>query len=240
MKKGKKISISDVYTIKASGNSDRTIADGVKIKDLPSKSYLEKVEIFRRRIQEWFFDTMKPLIKQTTSNFVLTATSCILIDLFSQYRYGKEHSSRSLYVKFFKEYLSEQNHKIDPPIKSCNYNFKQKKWEEVKISTVADGFYHGFRCGVLHSARIVEYGRINWDYESEIIKILEWDLCKNTNEINVHAPALFLKLEKIFYEYIKELEEEKNEECKINFLKRYNFEYGIIEPYKGKNLMVNS
>lgn len=238
MKSKTLISIDDVYKIKASGNSDRTIAAGVKIKDLPSKSYQEKVEVFQLRIQKWFFDTMRSLSKDTNeeTNFVLTAISCVLIDLFSQYRYGEAQSSKASYTKFFEDYLSEQNHKINPPIKSCN--FRNDKWEEIEITSVAEGFYLGFRCGILHSARIMEYGRINRYHKDEIIKVLEWNPSKKTKEINVHAPALFMKLEKIFKEYIKVLKEEKSEEYKINFLKRYNFEYGIIEQYNGADLMI--
>lgn len=232
--------IDDIYAIKKNANPNKIIADRIKIDDLNSKSYQEKVEIFRSRVQIWFFDTMKPPMESSTaSNFLLIATSCILIDLFSQYRYGMAYSTRKSYIEFIKEWLSDYNQLIDPPIESCHYNACSKKWEKDKIKSVAEAIYHCFRCGVLHSARIMEYGRINRKFEKAVIKVLPWggDYKK---EINIHAPAFFLKLEEVFDKYIKILKDESCEEYKINFLKRFNFEYGIIEKYNNNDLIVSS
>ncbi len=235
-----KMKINDVYAIKKNVNPDKVIADGIKIGDLNSKSYQEKVNIFSSRIQVWFFDTMKPLIEATTaSNFLLISTSCILIDLFSQYRYGRAYSTRQSYIEFIEKHFSEYNHSIDPPIISCHYNACSKKWEKDKIKSVAEAIYHCFRCGVLHSARIMEYGRINREFEEEVIRILQWGQ-SNKKEINIHAPAFFLKLEKVFHHYINILKNESDEEYKINFLRRFNFEYGIVEKYKNNDLIISS
>lgn len=235
MNKSKKISSDAVYRIKASHNPEKFIADGIKIKDLHHLSYKDKVELFRNRIQEWYFTSTKPVEATHKSNFVLTAISCLLIDLLSQYRYGEEHSSRQLYIRFFKEYLQEYNHTIDPPIETCSFDSRSKVWTNTAIISVAEGFYHGIRCGILHSARIMEYCRLNRYYEDEIIKVIEWDTTNHRKEINIHAPAFFHKLEEIFRAYIESLRDEE-QEVKINFLKRFNFDYGIIQEYRGESL----
>jgi len=198
-------------------------------------SYADKVKIFGSRIQEWYFTSTKPVEETNKSNFVITAISCLLIDLLSQYRYGEEHSSRQLYIRFFKEYLQNYNHAIDPPIETCSFDPRINVWTKTSITSAAEGFYHGIRCGILHSARIMEYCRLNRYYKDEIIKIVEWDTTNHLKEINVHAPAFFHKLEEIFGAYINTLRNEE-EEVKINFLKRFNFDYGIIETYKGESL----
>ncbi len=235
MNKSKKISSHAVYKIKASHNPAKFIADGIKIGDLHLLTYTDKVELFRNRIQEWYFKATKPIEATHKSNFVLMAISCLLIDLLSQYRYGKEHSNRQVYMRFFKEYLQEYNHRIDPPIETCSFDSSSKMWIKTAINSVAEGFYHGIRCGILHSARIMEYCRLNRYYEDEIVKVIEWDATNHLKEINIHAPAFFHKLEDIFRVYIEKLRDEE-EEIKINFLKRFNFDYGIIEEYKGVSL----
>jgi len=229
--------INDVYAIKKNANPTKMIANGIKFGDLSCKSYQDKVEIFRSRIQEWFFNAMKPLIEKDESNFLLISTSCILIDLFSQYRFGLAYSTRQSYIQFIKNYLSDYNHSIVPPIESCHYNAGSKKWEKDEVKSVAEAIYHGFRCGILHSARIMEYGRINRDFEKEVIKILQWGT-DNKKEINIHAPKFFSKPEEVFNNYIKILKDESDEEYKINFLKRFNFEYGITEKYNNKSLTI--
>ena len=234
MSKSKKISSDDVYKIKASHNPDKFIAVGIQIKDLNALTYMDKVELFRNRIQEWYFMSTKPIEATHTSNFVIMAVSCLLIDLLSQYRYGNEHSNRQLYIKFFKEYLQGYNHTIEPPIATVSFD-THKGWIETSIHSVAEGFYHGIRCGILHSARIMEYCRLNRYHEKEIIKLLEWDSINHRREINIHAPAFFHKLEDIFLAYTEDLRHEQ-EEIKINFLKRFNFDYGIIQEYKGELL----
>jgi len=108
-------------------------------------------------------------------------------------------------------------------------------WKKTFIKSVAEGFYHGVRCGILHSARIMEYCRLNRYYEEEIIKVIEWDTTNKHQEINIHAPAFFHKIEEIFRAYIARLQNGEKE-VKINFLKRFNFDYGIMQDYKGESL----
>ena len=92
------------------------------------------------------------------------------------------------------------------------------------IRDVADGFYHCFRCGVVHAAGVLEYGRMSSRYTGEIIKVIDWGDGKK--EINVNAVELLRRLRAIFNAYTTKL---KNNELvlKHNFIEKFKLDYGV-------------
>lgn len=222
MRKGK-ISFDEVLKIRGSGNPNKAIAPKTHIQDLNGKTYEELVEIFKSRITERYINAAEFIDKNNDFNFVLFVTCCVILDLLSQYIYGKPSSSEKIFKKFFRKYLKKHNHPIKPPIISCYYNNKEEKWYEESINDAADGFYHCFRCGVVHSGMILEYGRINRTNPEDVIKISEWG---KGREIVVNPSKLLEEIKKIFDNYINDLKK-KNPAVKTNFIKRLIFDYGI-------------
>jgi len=97
--------------------------------------------------------------------------NCIIIDFLSQYRYGLEASESDKFKEFFSTYLGGYNFSLKPSITSC-YCYKNK-WQKIEITDIANALYHGFRCGLLHSGRILEYGRIN-ELHKEPVRAERW------------------------------------------------------------------
>ncbi|MFA5116738.1 MAG: hypothetical protein WC486_05595 [Candidatus Omnitrophota bacterium] len=217
--------LEDVYAIKRSGNPNKPFAPNARFGDLEGRTYQEIVEIFESRISGWYFDVAEAISDKIPGyNFAVIILNSIILDLLSQYIYGAPTSSESIFKRFFREYLGEYNHKIDPPIVSCYFNKRRQKWMREVTRDVADGFYHCFRCGVVHAAGILEYGRISSRYPEEIIKVIDWG--QGAKEINVNAIELLRRLRSIFNAYIGKL---KNSELilKHNFIEKFQMDYGV-------------
>ena len=217
--------LEDILAIKRSGNPDKPFAPSARFGDLEGRTYLEIVEIFESRISGWYFDVAEAISDKIPGyNFAVIILDSIILDLLSQYIYGASTSSESIFKRFFREYLGEYNHKIDPPIVSCYFNKRRQKWMREVIRDVADGFYHCFRCGVVHAAGVLEYGRMSSRYTGEIIKVIDWGDGKK--EINVNAVELLRRLRAIFNAYTTKL---KNNELvlKHNFIEKFKLDYGV-------------
>jgi hypothetical protein len=228
-KKSEKIlSLYEVYALKREGNPDKPFAPGVLNADLGDRSYQEIVEIFEDRINRWYFNVAEEIQEKIADyNFAVVILCSTILDLMSQYVYAVPVSGESVFKKFFREYLGEYNYEICPPISSCYFNKRRKKWLKETIKDVADGFYHCFRCGVVHSAGIMEYGRISTRYTGEMIRVVEW--AEGKQEINVNPVELLRKLKCIFADYIRRLKEEEFLPKK-NFIEKFRLEYGVQIP----------
>jgi hypothetical protein len=220
----KSLTLEQVFDIRKGGNPDRVFAPNTYLHDLENKSYLDIVDVFNNRISKWYFDVAEFVYKKTDYNFSIIIFCCIIIDLLSQYIFAVPSSSERTFKNFFREYLKQYNHLINPPIITCYFSNKNNKWLQEEIKDIADGFYHCFRCGVVHSGRILEYGRINTRYPDEVIKIIEWE--KGKREINVNTIELPRKLKIIFNDYIEKLKSEESP-FKQNFISKFKLEHGI-------------
>lgn len=220
------LSNTDVINIRRNLNPKKAFAPGVTHEIVRYASYAEIVDIFDRRVSKWYFDAANSFkTKLSDYNFPIAIFCCVIIDLLSQHIFGRPRSSEKIFKAFCQKYLKKYNHKIVPPIKSCK--FENGKWIKVEVQEVADALYHGFRCGLVHSGRVYEYGRINENFPSEIIKIEPWGKDKDkTREINVHTTGLLSILEKVFRQYIEDLKANQ-QPLKRNFIKKMHFEYGL-------------
>ena len=206
------------------GNPDRIFADGIKLGDLRNMSFDEVIQAYEKRVTDWYFDVSKDVLNNTASNFMLTAWCCTIIDFLSQYRYGKQFSSASYFEDFFKEQLPKYDLSITFPIASVTN--KNGKIYSKSISTIAEGFYHGFRCGLIHAGRILEYGRVNRENQRDAFVIQEWDdNGKKKAEIQLNPVILLQELEEVFKKYIAGLKHETL--LQNNFKKKFYWEYGI-------------
>jgi hypothetical protein len=216
---------SGVLEIRMSGNPQRLFSSTLAIGELKGRSCDQIVDDFEKHVFDWFFNVGENLIPNPNSNFILTSICCVIIDLLSQYIYCEPASSKSIFQRFFAEYLSDFNDEIRPPIKTCY--FHKGRWMREDIKSVAGGFYHCFRCGVVHSGRILEYGEMNRSNRSRAISVVQW---KNNGRIGkeiVVNPALLLrKLEEVFIDYMQNLRKDHHP-LKRNFLKKFKMEYGI-------------
>lgn len=225
-KSDKILTLNDVYAIRRSGNPDKPFAPGVLSGELKDKSYVELVDIFDKRISNWYFDVAEQIqVNIKDYNFAVIIISSIIIDLLSQYIYAVSTSGESAFKRFFREYLKEYNQAIEPPIISCYFNKVRRKWLKENIRDVADGFYHCFRCGVVHSGGILEYGRISSRFSAEAVKIVQWQ--KNSQEININPIEFTRGLRCVFNDYIARLKKE-DAALKKNFIEKFAMEYGIV------------
>lgn len=219
----KQLDRKTIISIRRDCNPKKAFGPNILHRDLIDKSYLEAVELFNKRISGWYFNIVQSMpYKIEHYNFPVIIFCCIIIDLLSQYVYGLPVHKEESYKQFFRDYLKKFNRKIDPPIISCR--FREKNWHEEIIHDFADAFYHCFRCGVVHSGRILEYGRINESFPEEIIKLEKWG--KNSREIHVHTTGLLAELKNIFNNYIEKLRNHDPELMK-NFIDKFEIEYGI-------------
>ena len=220
----KEISENKAIEIRRKLNPDKAFCqDGIKHGELKGKSYLEVVKFFEKRFSGWYFNAAESIHEKTKDyNFSIVIFCCIIIDSLSQYMFGEPCATRTTFKNFCRKHLEKYNHTLKPPIVTCRY--KEPKWIKEEITDMADALYHCFRCGLLHSGRVLEYGRINETYPDEIIKIVEWGA--GNKEIHIHTTGLLKELKKIFKEYIEDLQSGEKE-LKRNFIKKMKIEYGL-------------
>lgn len=214
-------------------NPDVTFAyPDVKYKEVFGGDYTYKKSIidFENRVEKWYFSVAERIAVINSSeeglsgaNFSVLMFDCMIIDLLSQYYYGLEKSKGCKFKSFFDTKLNNYNKKIDPSIRSCS--FRGNIWKPEEIQTIADALWHGFRCGVLHSGRILEYGRINEKFETAI-NITPWESDDSKQDITINAFSLLKELKKVFKNYIDDLKNNHNQE-KQNFIKKFRFDYGV-------------
>jgi hypothetical protein len=206
------------------GNPNRAFADGIKVYDLQGQSFDKVIDYFESRITKWYFKISRRKVLKD-SNFMLMTTCSVLIDLFSQYFYGQYFSSKKHFIQFIEEHLDKYNQELTPPLETVDRDKKTGNPTQVKVKSIAEGLYVGFRCGVVHSARILEFGRINQVDKKNAISLQEWRYeHKNGREIQVNPALLLKELERIFRKYIKKLRK-NDQEAVANFKKKFNFEY---------------
>jgi len=211
-------------------NPDVAIGPDTHFYDLKRlKSYKKAVNFFNKRIKDRYFAVGEQLSKRKKHKsgdiFIVMILNCIIIDFLSQYCYGLEAQKSEKFKEFFNTYLSQYNLEIKPSIKSCSFS-PNGRWKRVKIKNIAEALYHGFRCSLIHSGIISEYGRINEKYK-KAIEIKSWESNKTKRDIIVNPPLLLEELKKTFKQYIHKLRYSKNSNLRDNFNKRFEFDYGV-------------
>jgi len=182
------------------------------------------VTAFQSRVDEWYIQPMRVLTRASHNyNFAIMALNCLLIDMLSQYHYGKLKSHRETFKMFTREAFPEFRQKLPTPIR-INKDF---------LYDAADVLYIGYRCGILHEAHIALYGGIAGT-NGKILEIhtsghVTYDDGTDCPSLIIEPYKLTTAIEQFFSEYIKQLLDntQKYALVKDNFRKKFTSSFGI-------------
>ena len=224
-------------TYRAKHNPEKFFGGGFRYSDLPGKPFEEVVKCFDLRVKSWFLDRVKRPARgawfwrmlerfglRWPHGFQITATCCIVIDLLCQYKHDLLSSRREKYIAYLEELHPNFKQSINPPINSIDFRNGQPK----QISSLAEAFYFGFRCGVVHNASIINYGRISGpDKVPEVIQLRQWGAHGENREVGVCPEILLECVTEKHNCYIQDLLNKTNSELRQNFASKFERDFGI-------------
>lgn len=219
-------------------NPDRSFGGGKYYRDVVKMSFEDSVRSFDGRIKDWFLNPANPQVQKDNNGsipngFQVTQACCIVIDVLTQYTNDLASSHSKEYIEFLKTLDPLFTGTIDPPIESWTWGFDKAGTQIAKpekIETLAQGFYHAFRCGIVHGAMIRDYGRITGDREKapNVIQLRTWGHSVKEREIAVNPTLLFGIVVKRFDQYISDLSNKKNQSLRQKFSGKFYKDFGII------------
>jgi hypothetical protein len=146
--------------------------------------------------------------------------------LLSQFIYGTQESSSRAYKWFLRKNMPDFRRKIKPPLKTCRY-INGQGWKYEYKKDFAEAFWHAYRCGVVHSAMILDYGRISGEDIvgiGRIANLRRWG--KRDREIAVNPFLLLKNTEQAFDRYIAHLLNPTNKKLRQIFAKKFYRSFG--------------
>lgn len=227
------------------GNPDRHFNKKNQILELNGKSFEVIVNLFKKRIKDWYIKPGEYLLwqkkpkKKVEYGFIIMSISVIILDLLSQYEYDLPKSKPKEFKKFLIKEIPEFGNKFSL---SGNFKYfealeKPPKIVQVPVNTgkfnsYADAFWKGFRCGIVHNAFIMPFGRIN-QRPSEIILEDSWPDSSGKIMIDfiIHPENLFLKVKQIFMNFIRRLKNSANTILRQNFKDKFIRDFGYGEQF---------
>jgi hypothetical protein len=119
--------------------------------------------------------------------------------------------------------------KIKPSLKYYSWDKDKELWEEKSLEDYAKAFYQIFRCGILHNAMVMYYGRISGkSILKKSIKLRSWKYGnRRGREIAVNPILLLKNLEIFFNQYVNKLYDAKEKELRLNFINKFEWDFGI-------------
>ncbi|MFZ5801334.1 MAG: hypothetical protein ACOY3D_08200 [Candidatus Omnitrophota bacterium] len=197
------------------GNPQRIFCEGVKWGDLDAASFEQVVGYFKKRVEICFFAPVKNLLlpEYKTTGFIVLAVISAVIDILSQYYYwesGIKHKDK--YKKFLRDNFKEFRQPI-----------ALKRLPHVK--DLADFFYEGFRCQILHNFMLSEYSTLSW--KAGLLQVHLWDKEKSQKEVILNPRLLIEGLENIFLNYIGGLLDKKNSRLRAGFARKLFIDTGV-------------
>ncbi len=210
-------------------NPEKNFGGGKLYQDIQKMLFDEAVIAFEKRIKSWFLDPANPLIREGETSipngFQVTQASCIVIDVLSQYINDLPASRATEYIEFLKGLDPLFQEIVDPPIESWSYKNNSLVPRPESIDTLAKGFYHAFRCGIIHGAMIMDYGRISGEpVAPQLVQLRSWN---GHREIAVNPTLLFNVVVKRFDAYILELLNSDNRKLRERFRNKFFRDFGI-------------
>ncbi len=210
-------------------NPEKAFSKDRRYGDLNPRNFDSIIRAFERRVLHWYFFQAKEIKEKVQAQgFIITQIACTIIDVLSQYVYNLQESDGNYYKRFLKEHIAEFNGFIDPPIKSFTYLKRDRKWKVEEIRDFADAFWHAFRCGVVHNAMILDYGRISGEDivgKGRIVCLRTWG--NGEREVAVNPFELMDRLEEVFRNYIGQLLDPKNKQLRRNFSDKFYLSFGL-------------
>jgi len=207
-------------------NPEKAFAKDTHYKHLDSYDFTDVVKAFDRRIKYWYFYHAKELVPKQHQGFAIVVIVSVIIDLLSQFIYGTQESSARIYKCFLRKYIPEFRKKIKPPLKSYRH-VHDNGWKMELIKDFADAFYHAVRCGVVHSAMILDYAGIAGEDEvpkGRVICCNPWGDGKR--EVAVNPFVLLERAEQAFDQYIEKLQNPANKSLRQKFAKKFYRSFG--------------
>ena len=168
------------------------------------------LNILRDRIEGIYLNQIEILSENVRSNgFTIMALNCLLIEALLQFRNGEDKTSG----KNCRKYTS----------------FLRKEFPDVfHIKSLADRFYYGIRCGILHSAQT--YGKTRLSEGNNFIVKLEDDV------LAVSVARFSECIREYFNRYINDLSDRSKVSLRGNFIKKMTFicDRDAVESTKNK------
>lgn len=201
------------------GNPNRIFCPTVKWGDLDNADFEKIVESFRKRVELCFLNPIHNLLlpEFKTTGFITLSVISSLIDLLSQYYYwGPDIKHKDKYKHFLREHFPEFKQEIS-----------LKRYPHVR--DLADFFYEGFRCQILHNFMLNECSTIGW--KTAIVQVHVWDEKKNLKEVIVNPRLMVERVEVIFHKYMDGLLNPDNTELRDRFIKKLFIDTGVKINY---------
>ena len=215
-------------------NPDRHFSNSKKIRELIGKTYKEVMDIFKERIDNWYILVGDRILKQKDSiifSFGLMTINVIIIDLLSQYEYNLKKSEGDFFRAFLIKYIPDFGNNFRNDYKVKYYHPIKEKYIHKSVNRCftdyAQAFWEGVRCGIVHNAMILPFGRINTE-PANIIDEVTWVDNNGDDRVDlvIHPINLFHKVKDIFNVYITNLKDPKNKQLRDNFEAKFERDFG--------------
>ena len=215
-------------------NPDRHFSNSKKIGELNGKTFNEAIDIFKERIDHWYILVGDTILKQKDSiifSFGLMTINVIIIDLLSQYKYNLKRSEGVSFRAFLIKYIPEFGNNFKNDYKVKYYHPIKKKYIQKSanrcFTDYAQAFWEGFRCGIVHNAMILPFGRIN----TEPVNIIDEATWVDSNgddrvDLVIQPINLFHRIKDIFNVYINNLKNLKFKKQRDNFKAKFKRDFG--------------
>ena len=188
------------------------------------------IQKFKEQLEGWYIRPIESLIATSPHyGFTVIALTCVLIDTLSQYYFGKESSSQTLFKNFLTDHFPHFGNKFPTPILD---NSNPKKPQPVE--NYADAVYRAFRCGILHEAHVLLYAVVHDDApvvqyfeKADITRYVNGNECPTV----VISPTKFFEEIKtvVFEDYFQKLltSDPQWDDLRTKFKTKFLVSYGI-------------
>ncbi len=229
---------------------NRSIGEGVKVKDLKKYEFPEIVDFFKKRLIDFYFSPLEKLIKKTQKKkksnlgFILIAQCLIIVDTLSSYHYPNKITVKDRIISFLKNNFKHGFEKIFKNEASYKYWEKEQhksfqaiitsgslKKRQVKGKSIAEVFYYAFRNNIVHNANILSFGGYIYNQPS-LIDFSCWKSPNDGFELSINPVLLFMGLKNYLKSYTKNLKKTSNpthNRLRDNFKIKFRFDFGYAE-----------
>jgi hypothetical protein len=217
--------------------TERYFEKAQKYSEINWDNFAEVVDAFELRIKGWYIDPAEHLLQHSGHySFTVMATTCLLIDALSQYRYGKLFSKGEHFKDFVKDFLPSYNGDLPSHVLHYDHNHNPRGKRIKKFSEV---LWNGFRCGILHEAHAPLYCGVNPGnmppqfkptgharYGSTATPSLVGGECP---VVIVYPEHLFREVLAFFGEYIRDLKDKdpQYDGLRSNFKSKFSESFGV-------------
>ena len=197
------------------------------------------VDAFERRIRGWYIEPIEVLFTHPDPghfSFAVTAMTCLLIDAFSQFRYGELSSEGKVFERFVEDCLPTYAGPI--VVRLSHFDHKFSKCGKV-VTKYSEILWRGYRCGILHQAHAPLYCGINPGKDPPIIEPVDHAKYGSSTTgalpgtdcpvVVIHPEHLFAEVMNSFQGYLTNLNDAdtRHDWLRANFKKKFTDCFGI-------------